>query len=159
LLRTPPLLRQLVEGLPERALSFHPLPGKWCIKEVIGHLIEEDRRDFVGRARLMLKENEPDLPMNDQDEVARTRHDCNKNAGVLLAEFESTRSQSTELIGGLAPGDLERGGIHPRIGRITVQNLLQEWLYHDLNHMKQIGSNCQAFLWDGLGSMQQFYRS
>jgi len=48
---TPALLRELVGTLPERALDWHPGAEKWCIKEIIGHLTEEDRRDFVAASR------------------------------------------------------------------------------------------------------------
>ena len=53
-----------------RCLASRPCK-KWCIKEVIGHLTEEDKRDFAGRIEAMLDELEPSLKLNDQEEVAR----------------------------------------------------------------------------------------
>ena len=59
----------------------------------------------------------------------------------------------------LKPEDLDCGGIHPKIGHITVRELLHEWVYHDLNHVSQINANFQGLLLNHLGGMQQFYKS
>jgi len=153
------LLRQRAATLPDRAISWHPDIGKWCTKEIIGHLTEEDHRDFVGRMRRMLEETEPSLKVNDQDKVARARRDCEKTLTALLDEFESVRTESVAFVKTLSAADLGRGGIHPRIGRITIQELLHEWIYHDLNHFRQIDANLQRFLLNHLGNMQKFYPS
>jgi len=155
---TPALLSTLLAGLPDRALACHPAAGKWCIKEVIGHLIEEDKRDFVGRIQMMLEQEEPALPLNDQEEVARLRHDCEKNLRALLDEFSAVRSSSVTFVTKLTQPQLDCSGVHPKIGRFRVAELLYEWIYHDLNHVKQIGTNIQRFLWDHLGNMQHFYQ-
>jgi len=60
-------------------VAYHPGPGKWCIKEVVGHLTEEDKRDFVGRIERMFDQAEPQLGLNDQDEVAQQRQDWAKD--------------------------------------------------------------------------------
>lgn len=151
------ILRERVTALPERALSLHPGSAKWCIKEVIGHLTEEDTRDFSGRIKVMLDDVEPDLTVNDQDEVARARHDCEKSLSELLTEFETVRKGSIDFVMRLRATELGRGGVHPKIGRIRVGDLLHEWIYHDLNHMRQIDAIAQHFLWDSVGALQAFY--
>ena len=156
---TTTVLRQLVAALPDRVVALHPGPGKWCIKEVIGHLTEEDKRDFVGRIRMMLDEPEPSLKVSDQEEVARARRDCEKNLHDLLDEFNTVRSSSVAFVVGLRATELDRGGVHPKIGHIRIRELLHEWIYHDLNHIRQIDANVQRFLWDHLGNMQRFYTS
>lgn len=158
LVTMPLLLNGLVYVMSERAVSFHPTPTGWCVKQVIGHLIEDDRRDFVARADLMIHDCEPFLTVTDQNAVARLRRDCDDSIGCLLSKFEAVRAASVEFLGRLTPGDLHRTGIHPQTGRITVHDLVQEWVYHDLNHLKQIDSNFQSFLWNSLGTLQRFYR-
>jgi DinB superfamily len=155
--RTPAVLRELILALPERAVNYHPGPGKWCIKEVVGHLAEEDKRDFVGRIEMMLRQTEPRLKLNDQDQVAQQRQDCNRNIAELLDEFGAVRNASVRFVEQLSAQDLERTGVHPRIGIISVRELLHEWLYHDLNHVKQVEGNAQRLLWNQLGNMQAFY--
>ena len=157
--RTPIVLRELISALPDRAVAHHPGSRKWCIKEVLGHLSEEDKRDFVGRIEMMLHESEPCLNLNDQDEVARERHDCGKDIHELLDEFTTIRAASVRFVEQLSATDLQRGGMHPRIGLIRVRELLHEWVYHDLNHIRQIEGNAQSLLWNHLGNMRGFYTS
>ena len=156
---TPILLQQLVAVLSGRVVVWHPSDGKWCVKEIVGHLIEKDKRDFVDRIRLMLGQDEPRLSVNDQDEVARRRNDCAKDLRNLLDEFSAVRSSSTSFVSALKEPELSRGGVHPKIGRMSVRNLLNERIYHDLNHNRQIDANVQRCLWTHLGDMQQFYKS
>jgi DinB superfamily len=156
---TPHLLRVLVSNLPTAAGGWHPAVGKWCINEIVGHLIEEDQRDFVGRIRLMLAQNDPRLSVTDQDEVAKSRRDCSRQPSDLLDAFCQVRQASVEFASGLERSDLARGGVHPKIGHVHVVELLHEWVYHDMNHVRQIAANIQALLWRQLGNTQQFYQS
>jgi len=157
LLGTISTLRQLAEVESDH-LAFHPRPGSWCVKQVIGHLIEEDARDFVGRIQMMLDQNRPQLHTNDQDAVAVLREDCKKEPSDLLDEFVTVRTRSAVFVEALPRGALDRVGIHQKLGTIGVRELLNEWLYHDLNHLNQINRNLQAALWPELGAMQGFYR-
>ncbi len=153
------VVRQRLMVLPEHAAAWHPAPDKWCIRQIIGHLIEEDKRDFVGRIQAMLEADEPALDVNDENGVARDRQDCDRETGELLDEFDQERGRSIGFLWGLRVSDLERGGIHPKIGRISIGELLHEWIYHDLHHVRQMDANVQSYLWGKLGNLQEFYRT
>lgn len=157
------LLRAAAEGihvevraLPGHLLSFHPAPGEWCVKEVLGHLIEAERRGFAGRIRILLEENEPTLQAWDQNAVAHARRDCERDAGTLLGEFMRMREESARLVHDLSGATLARGGLHPKVGRLTVSDVMHEWIYHDRNHLRQMLENVRAFLWPALGNAQKF---
>jgi hypothetical protein len=150
------LLRAEIEALPDALLGFHPAPGEWCVKEVLGHLIEADRRGFDGRIRLLLAEDSPALEAWDQVAVARARRDCEREAPALLAELGRMREASARLVAGLEPPGLARAGQHPRVGLLRVADLLQEWVHHDRTHVKQILGNVQAYVWPHMGNAQKF---
>ena len=143
-------------ALPPAALAWHPAPGEWCANEVMGHLIEAEQRGFAGRIRIILDGDNPPLAVWDQAQVARDRRDCERDAAQLLAEFAALREASVTLVVGLKDGDLQRGGHHPKVGFLRVQDLLHEWIHHDRNHLKQILTNVQAFVWPHMGTTQRF---
>jgi hypothetical protein len=143
-------------ALPDDVLRFHPAPGEWCAKEVLGHLIEAERRGFTGRVRLLIAQRDPKLQGWDQDAVARERKDCQRDARALLDEFLALREDSVKVVTGLIRDDLPRGGHHPRVGYLTVGDVIQEWVYHDRNHLKQILANVQAYVWPAMGAAQRF---
>src|SRR4029450_14077099 len=51
-------LRAESAALTDRAASWHPAPGEWCVKEVLGHIIEAERRGLRGRVLAFLAEGE-----------------------------------------------------------------------------------------------------
>lgn len=155
----PTALRAEVAALPAATLSWHPAPGEWCAKEVVGHLIEAEQRGFAGRIRVILAGDSPQLAAWDQVQVARDRRDCERNVADLVNEFLRLREASVALVGGLRDTDLQRGGHHPKVGFLRVQDLLHEWVHHDRNHMKQIMANVQAFVWPHMGNAQRFSRA
>jgi hypothetical protein len=158
LLGTMGTLRAELGALPESVLAFHPAPGEWCVNEVIGHLIECEQRGFAGRIRILLAENSPRLQGWDQTEVARLRHDCERDCRALLDELGRMRDESAVLVRGLRAEDLARAGEHPKVGPLRVADLLQEWVHHDRNHVKQILANVQAYVWPDMGNAQKFSR-
>jgi hypothetical protein len=145
-----------VGHLPERILRFHPGEGEWCVKEVIGHLLEAEQRGFAGRVLAILTADSPHFESWDQQAVARVREDCQRDARELLGEFLGLRRAGAELVRSLRDADLGRGGHHPHVGWLTIDDVLHEWVYHDRNHLRQILANIQAFVWPALGNAQKF---
>jgi hypothetical protein len=149
-------LEERVRGLPSEMLVFHPAPEHWCVNEVVGHLIEAERRGFAGRIREMLDADDPVFVTWDQPSVAAARHDCERASEELIGEFVGLRSESAELVAGLSDADLERAGEHPEVGRLRVTEVMHEWIHHDANHDRQILANLQAAVWPHMGNAQRF---
>ena len=155
-------LRAELSALPAAVRSWHPAPGEWCVNEVLGHLIEAERRGFAGRIRIILEgdsgagQDEPVFARWDPDAVARDRRDCERDTAGLLDELEALRKESVALSNGLREADLSRGGTHPVVGRLTVRDLLHEWVHHDRNHVRQILANVQAYVWPAMGNARRF---
>jgi hypothetical protein len=149
-------LRAELGALPERVLAWHPAPGEWCVKEVLGHLIEADRRGFDGRIRIIQGADTPLLERWEPPDVARARGDCARSAAALLDELAAMRQDSAALVRGLREADLDRAGRHPTVGLLRVRDLLQEWVHHDRNHQRQGLANVQAYVWPTMGNSQKF---
>jgi hypothetical protein len=149
-------IRVEASALPEPLLVWHPAPGEWSVKEVIGHLIEADRRGFSGRIRIILTSGGPALERWDPDGVARARGDDARDVRALLEELTALRAEGVALARRLEPADLERGGHHPAVGYLRVGDLLHEWVHHDRNHLKQILANVQAYAWPHMGNSRKF---
>lgn len=150
------LLKAEIDALGEEDATWHPAPGEWCVKEVLGHLIESERRGFNGRIRRILAEEHPTLEPWDQQAVARERHDCDRMAQSLFMEFMGVRHDSVALVRSLRPADLGRSGVHREVGELFVRDLLHEWVHHDRNHTKQLLGNVQARVWPHMANAQRF---
>jgi hypothetical protein len=145
-----------LNALPPSVASWHPAAGEWCVNEVVGHVIVTEKNGFAGRIRVVLGADEPDLPKYDRDGLQKTRYDCSRDPKALAQEMLELRGQSLELIRSLHPDQLQRGGIHPDVTRLTVDELLHEWVHHDGNHLRQALGNVQAYVWPRMGNARRF---
>jgi len=149
-------LGERLRGLPKEVLVFHPAAEHWCVNEVVGHLIEAERRGFAGRIREMLEADDPVFDTWDQPSVAAARHDCERVPEELIGEFAELRAESARLVAGLSDTDLERAGQHPDVGRLLVSDVMHESVHHDANHDRQILANVQTAVWPHMGNAQRF---
>jgi hypothetical protein len=145
-----------LRALGDDGATWRPAPGAWCANEVVGHLIEADRRGFEGRIRTILAEDEPVFQGWDQPAVAAARGDCAKPVETLLAEFLPRRADGVALVRTLKPEDLARDGHHLVVGRLTIGVLLAEWVHHDRNHVRQLLAIGQALVWPAMGNARRF---
>jgi hypothetical protein len=152
-------VRAELEALPEAALRWHPAAGEWCGKEVLGHIVEAERRVFAGRILIILEADGPALAGWDQQQVAADRRDCERETAELLREYLHQREASVGLVAGLRPAQLDRGGEHEKVGWLSVRDLLHEWVHHDRNHLRQLLANTQAYVWTHMGNAQRFAAS
>jgi hypothetical protein len=152
----PAALRAEADGLGREGLSWHPAAGEWCVNEVVGHLLESQRRGFAGQIQRILEQPGRKLPTWDQEEVARDRRDCERDGLELLREFAAEREASIELVRSLRQEQLALSGEHVDVGTLRVVDLLHEWPHHDRAHLKQVLSNVQAYVWPNMGNAQRF---
>ena len=66
------------------------------------------------------------------------------------------RHDSVALVRSLEAADLDRKGVHPKVGELRVRWLLQEWIHHDRNHTKQLLAIAQERAWPHMGNSQGF---
>ncbi len=137
--------------MSEELASWHPATGEWCVKEVLAHLMLSERSGFSGRIAEILAADEPRLRATGSAEPA-----CGQALDEMLAEFRRQRARSVEQVASLSQSDLGRGGVHERVGRLTINDLLHEWVHHDRAHLTQILGNVQAYVWPAMGGAQAF---
>ena len=57
----------------------------------------------------------------------------------LVERFAALRAANLEQLAGLVgEGDLDRRGLHPTLGEVTLRELLATWAVHDLDHIGQV---------------------
>ena len=143
-----------LEALGEDS-AWHFDPKEWCANQVVGHIIEAEKRGFAGRIREILAGKEKTSAW-DQEAVAKERNDCARMGQSLWMEFMGIRHDSVLLVQSLKPGHLAKGIEHPKAGRLTVRDLLHEWIHHDRNHTKQLLAIAQERVWPHMGNAQKF---
>jgi hypothetical protein len=137
--RTPAALDALLRDLPETWTLRNEGENTWSAFDVVGHLIDGDRVDWMPRARMVLQfgETQTFVPF---DRWGHVRESQGKSLGQLLDEFAHLRSENLGELRALnlRQEDLELRGRHPALGVVTLSELLATWAAHDLTHLHQI---------------------
>ena len=139
LTRTPATLNALLRDLPEAWTLRNEGENTMSAFDVVGHLINGERTNWMPRARMILQFGEA-REFEPFDRWRQIRDSQGKSLGQLLDEFARLRSESLNDLRGLnlRPEDLERRGRHPALGVVTLSELLATWAAHDLTHLHQI---------------------
>ena len=153
---TPGALESLLADLPQEWLQGREAAGAWSPYQVCGHLLHIEECDWVDRVRVIV-EHATTRVFDPVDREAGFARFHGWSLMELLDRFSSARQASLEELAVLVgPGDLERRGVHPDFGEVTLGQLLATWVVHDLNHVNQIAKTMAKQYADAVGPWRAF---
>jgi uncharacterized damage-inducible protein DinB len=134
--------RALVQSLPPRMLLHRYAPGKWSIKQVLAHVVD-DERIYAYRALRFARGDATELPGFEQDDYARLSGADERDVRSILAEYEAVRRATITLVEGLPEEALGRAGV-ANGNRVTVRALAYHIAGHELHHLNLLRSRYLA---------------
>jgi hypothetical protein len=139
LARTPASLNALLRDLPDEWIFRNEGGDTFNAFDVICHLIHGERTDWMPRLKRILEFGEG-RAFDAFDRRAQEGESRGKSLAQLLDEFSALRSENLAALRSLnlQPQDLQRRGLHPALGTVTLSQLLATWAAHDLTHIHQI---------------------
>ena len=138
LARTPDVLRTLLVGLPEVWTQVPDAADGWRPRDVVGHLITGEQTDWMTRTRRILEQG-ASVPFDPFERFAMLERDAGVPLDELVERFASLRAENLVALADLVTdADLDRRGLHPSLGEVTLRELLATWAVHDLDHVSQI---------------------
>lgn len=157
LARTPASLDALLHGLPDAWTLRNEGEGTWSARDVVAHLAELERTDWMLRVQRLLEFGET-RAFDPVDRQAFQRNARSKSLARLLGEFTRRREKNLKDVRALklSPRDFARRGLHPALGRMTLSELIGAWTVHDLTHLHQI-TRILAFQYrDAVGPWERY---
>jgi hypothetical protein len=138
-----PWLRTRLSQVDDSTLRRQELPGKWSVIEVVQHLADAEL--VMGyRIRIVLASERPALQGYDQDQWVSALRYSQVPLATALHQLAGVREGNLALARRLAPGQLERVGIHTERGDESVGLMLRLMAGHDLVHRRQIDRILEA---------------
>jgi len=155
--RTPAVIAALLQDLPDDWTRVDEGPDTWSPRQVLGHLINGERTDWIPRARIILRQ-EKVRRFDPFDRFA----DINtpRPLGELLKEFDRVRADNIATLRGwnLRESDLALTGQHPELGEVTMRQLLATWVVHDLSHIAQMTRTMARAYTNAVGPWTAYFR-
>lgn len=157
--RIPSVLKTLLINLSDEWVMNNEGADTFSPYDVIGHLIHGEKTDWVMRAKIIL-ELGLHQPFDRYDRFAQYEESKGKTLQQLLDEFENLRNENILWLkaANLTEADLDKKGMHPVLGEVTLRNLLSTWVVHDLTHMAQIARVMAKQYKGEMGPWPEFFR-
>lgn len=124
---------RLLSGVAEPQAMFRYAPDKWCVKEVLGHVVDVERV-FTYRALSVARGDATPLPGFDENAWLPVARFDRRTLHDIVAEYQSVRAATLALFASFDDGALQRRGTasgHP----VSVRSLAHMTAGHELHHV------------------------
>jgi uncharacterized damage-inducible protein DinB len=134
------LAMDLVASLPEERLLFRYAPGKWSIKDVLVHIVD-DERIYAYRALRFARNEQQGLIGFDQDAYVRFAEADTRSLTSIMDEYSAVRQATITLFEHLPEAAFDRMGHGTGTANdATVRALAWHIAGHERHHLEVIST-------------------
>jgi hypothetical protein len=138
----PVRLEQVLKGASVRALDTPYRDGGWTARQVVHHLADSHMNAYI-RSRLILTEDHPPLKPYDQDAWAALPDAAAGPLELSLAILRGLHVRWAAFFRSLPADAWSRTGLHPEIGAVTLDDILDSYAAHGDRHLDHIRAALQ----------------
>lgn len=124
----------LLRGISEEKSAYRYAPGKWTIREVVGHLIDAERA-FCYRALTFARDDATHLPAFDENAWARASNAATRPMKELVTELEAVRAATLAMFRGFSDAEFARSGV-ANSNKVSVRAIAYIIAGHERHHIK-----------------------
>ncbi|HEX7938141.1 MAG TPA: DinB family protein [Gemmatimonadaceae bacterium] len=126
--------QKVLRTIDETKSQHRYAPGKWSIREVVGHIADSERV-FTYRALRFARADATELPGFDQDVWATTTNAHSRTLVSLLDELQALRAATITLFRGFDDAAWDRAGVASK-NPVTVRALAFIVAGHEHHHLQ-----------------------
>jgi uncharacterized damage-inducible protein DinB len=126
--------QKLLASIGEEKAGYRYEPGKWSIKQLVGHIADSERV-FAYRLLAFARGEKQPLPGFDQDEYMETANFDSRSLAELAGDLASTRHATLKLIRSLDDQAWSRRGVASD-NPVSVRALAWITAGHERHHVK-----------------------
>ena len=125
---------ELLRSVSEEKSNYRYAPGKWSVKEVVGHVADSERV-FAYRALRFARNDQTPLPGFDENDYTANSNFADRPLGGVAEEFRAVRMATIALFEGMSREALARQGT-ANDTRVSVRALVWIIAGHERHHRK-----------------------
>ncbi|MBT8379410.1 MAG: DinB family protein [Ignavibacteria bacterium] len=130
--------KSLLKNISEEQASWKLSLEKWSLLEIVNHLYDEEREDFRQRIMNIFEDPKKDWAPIAPAEWVTKREYATRDFKTSLSKFLEERKKSIEWLKSLNSPTWKAVHNHPKLGEMSAEMLLANWLAHDYLHIRQI---------------------
>jgi len=129
----------LLQHVPRERENYRYAPGKWSLREVVGHVLDTERV-MAYRALAMSRSEGVDLPGMDQEEWARHSNAATRSLDDLASEWAAVRRANVHMFATLPEEAAARRG-RASGNDFTVRSFAWIVAGHEIWHRERLASD------------------
>jgi uncharacterized damage-inducible protein DinB len=133
------LLKERIFEVPEPQLTVRCAPDEWTIKEILVHIVD-DERIYAYRALRFARNDPTELPGFDQDHYTAHSAANARPLASIFAEYEAVRQSTITMFASFDDEALLRSGI-ANGHRMSVRAAAYHIAGHELHHLNSMHDN------------------
>jgi hypothetical protein len=138
----PPMLRRMMESVPQELLTHRSAAGNFSMVETAWHLADLEVEGYGIRLRRLLDEPRPTLPDFQGDVLAEQRGYRHLPLDLALDRFEKARAENVKIIEAASDEDRKREGEQEGLGTVTFERVVSMMEQHDREHREELEALC-----------------
>ncbi len=129
--------QRAIAGLTREQLLARPVPDTWSLQEIVIHPLDSDLV-ATDRMKRIIAESNPLLVDYDQDAFAARLHYLAQDAARAAEVFRLNRLLMADILRRLPDDAFARIGVHSRRGKVTLGQLVQDYIRHAQHHLQHL---------------------
>jgi len=130
--------KSLLKDILEEQARWKLKPEKWSLLEIVNHLYDEEREDFRQRIKNIFEDPKKEWSSISPAEWVNEREYAKRDIKTSINNFLGERKKSIQWLKSLNSPNWKAVHIHPKLGDMSAEKLLANWLAHDYLHIRQI---------------------
>jgi uncharacterized damage-inducible protein DinB len=132
----PAIIKSAVAGLSDEQLDTRYRDGGWTVRQVVHHVADSHMNAYL-RFRWLVTEDHPTIKTYDQD-IWAGLSDSRLALDSSLKIIDGLHERWAAFLDALPESAWSRKGMHPELGEVTLDDLLEIYSGHGAHHAGQI---------------------
>ncbi|HMA21512.1 MAG TPA: putative metal-dependent hydrolase [Gemmatimonadaceae bacterium] len=132
----PAIIKSAVAGLNDEQLDTRYRDGGWTIRQVVHHVADSHMNAYL-RFRWLVTEDHPTIKTYDQD-IWAGLSDSRLALDSSLRIIDGLHERWAAFLDALPEAAWSRKGMHPELGEVSLDDLLEIYSGHGAHHAGQI---------------------
>ncbi len=142
----PAQMRAATTGLSDTQLETPYREGGWTVRQTVHHVFDSHASGFI-RLKLALTEDRPTIKPYNQEAFAGLP-DSKLPIEISLSLLENLHARWVAVLGSLTEADLEKGYLHPEMGKfVSIGLFVGMYAHHGRNHAAQLSDLRERMAW------------
>lgn len=139
-------IRNLLSINSAAQAHWKPSHDKWCLLEIVCHLVDEEILDFRTRVKTALFPDQFTFVPIDPVGWVTSKEYLKQDYRSKVEEWVHEREASLDWLRSLESPNWSSSLVHDQLGEMSAGLFLENWLAHDHIHIRQINRTKRAYL-------------